>query len=229
MARSGGIIDVDVKINGLDRAILNLAGLGEQQRLAAAVAITLTARDVRDKTVKELPKYLDRPVEFTKRSFGFTRATERNLESKIYARSIQAQYLWYGVEGGTQDEMIQPGKIRLNQFGNLPREKLKNLLTRPDMFYGTVRGITGIWQRGKQRGNKFYAEYVTVKGSGGKEFKLGRGKRSGYRGLKLIAVNKADVKYKKRFPFHKISRGVVDAKFDDYYDEAIRLALATAK
>lgn len=221
------MISVQIKAVGLKDAQQFIGKLAKQMPFATAKALTVTARDVRDDVVKELPKHLDKPVAFTRHAFGYQSATKRKLQARIFAKSIQAQYLWWAVEGGTQDAMIQPANVKINKFGNIPRNKLKKLLARPDVFYGTVKGITGLWQRGKHRGSRFYAQARTVKGSGGKQFRTRS--RAESRGLKLLAVRKSTVRYKTRFDFYGLAERTMDRVWQKNFDEAWRLALATAR
>ena len=221
------MIALSIKTVGLKQAKDFLATISKQMPFATAKALTATARDVRDEVTKELPKHLDRPVSFTKRSFGYESATKRKLKARIFAKSIQAQYLWWAVEGGKQGAMIQPANIKINKFGNIPRNKLKKLMARPDVFYGTVKGITGIWQRGKHRGEKFHAQVSTFRGARkqtGYRFKAGE-----FRGLKLLAARKATVKYAKQFDFYGLAQREMDKKWRGNLDDAWRLALATAR
>jgi hypothetical protein len=76
----------------------------------------------------------------------------------VQARKIAAQYLAPYVYGedrflGGKKAMLVPRDVGLNQFGNLPRNKLKTLKGKPNIFVGTIKfkksgkTISGIWQR----------------------------------------------------------------------------------
>lgn len=219
---------IRVKAEGLAEAQRFLGKVVKQMPFATAKALTMTAADVRDEVVKELPKHLDKPIAFTRRAFGYQSATKRKLQARVFAKSIQAQYLWYAVEGGTQSSMIQPANVKLNKYGNIPRGKLKKLIARPDVFYGTIKGITGLWQRGKYFGQgKFRAQVSTRRGARGQtayKFKHGQ-----FRRLKLLAAHKANVKYKTQFDFYGLAQRTMDRKWRGNLNEAWRLALATAR
>lgn len=221
------MIELGIKTVGLKEARGFLRTIEKQMPFATAKALTVTARDVRDEVTKELPKHLDKPVPFTKRAFGYESATKKKLQARVFAKGIQAQYLWWAVEGGTESSMIQPVNVKLNRYGNIPKKKLQKLMARPDVFYGTIKGITGLWQRGRQKGSKFVSQVSTFRGprkQTGYKFKVGN-----FQGLKLLAVRRASVGYKKRFDFHALSQRVMDQKWQGNLNEAWRLALATAK
>lgn len=221
------MIQIGVKTLGFKEARGILRTVSKQMPFATAKALTVTAKDVRDEVVAEIPKHLNEPVRFTRRAFGYKSATKRRLEAKVFAKSIQAQYLWWSIEGGTESSMIRPANMKLNKYGNMPRKKIEKLMARPDVFYGTVKGITGVWQRGKWRGSRFYSG--VTKSKWGYLNKRAYEGRNPYRGLKLLAVYESTLKFKKKFDFHGISQRVMDERWPGNLEEAWRLALATAR
>lgn len=118
---------------------------------AAAKALTRTAQDVQKAIVAELPTIFDRPTPFTQRGVGVTFATKSSLTSRVFLRDIQREYLKLQVTGGERRPkkvaLVMPAGIDLNAFGNIPRNRIKALLNRKDVFSGKVRGVGGIWQR----------------------------------------------------------------------------------
>ncbi len=118
---------------------------------AAAKALTRTAQDVQKAIVAELPTIFDRPTPFTMRGVGITFATKSTLTSRVFLRDIQREYLKLQVTGGERRPkkvaLVMPAGVDLNAFGNIPRNKVKALLARKDVFSGKVRGVGGIWQR----------------------------------------------------------------------------------
>jgi hypothetical protein len=59
--------------------------------------------------------------------------------------------------------LLDPAGIALNEFGNIQRGKIRQLLARKDTFSGTVRGISGIWQRTGHKGLKLLVAYQDVR------------------------------------------------------------------
>lgn len=126
--------------------------LRSQLPFATAKALTDTAKDVQRELTAEIDRVFDRPTPFTKRAIGVVTAKKATLTARIFVKDIQAQYLGLEIEGGTRRPkgraLVMPGKqIPLNQYGNLPRNKVRQLLARKDVFSGAVRGVPGLYQR----------------------------------------------------------------------------------
>ena len=179
----------------------------KQMRFAAAVALTRTAKIAAGDEKKLAAKKLVKPTPFTLRGFRFKKATKAKLESSVYIAPIQAEYLWWSVEGGRRAKRAKSGEalpvnIKLNQYGNIPargKGKIKKLIDRPDTFLGTVRGVYGLWQRGSQK-NK----------------------------IKLLLRFVPSTKYHRRFKFYDLAERAFKRhfgrEFDKAFDEAIRTA-----
>ena len=140
---------------------------------------------------------------FTLRGIGYTPASKTSLTATVFIRETQAKYLDLQVTGGTEypkhRALLKPAAVPLNQYGNLPRNKVKQLLARKDVFSGRVRGVGGIWQR------------------------------VGMRQLKLLVAYKSEQVVKPRLDFYGIGKRVVARRFEPNFNAALRLALATAR
>lgn len=127
------------------------AKFARQIPFAAAKALTATAQDVQRAVVAQLPAIFDRPTPFTLRGVGIGYATKVNLTSRVFLKDVQREYLKLQVTGGERRPkkvaLVMPAGIDLNAFGNIPRNRIKALLNRKDVFSGKVRGVGGIWQR----------------------------------------------------------------------------------
>ena len=222
------MLNIAVKTVGLKSVLANLSGAAKQMPFATAKALTDTAKDVRKREQVKMPQEIDRPTRFTLRGLGIQTATKRKLESRVFFKDIQSEYLFWVVEGGLAGKRIQPANIRLNKYGNIPRKSLKRLLARPDVFYGTIRGITGVWQRGIVRGKRFTTE---VKASRGPRGQTGYKFRAGniYRNVRLLAVRDEQVRYKQTFDFYGIAQREVDRRWVKNFDRSLDLALRTAR
>ena len=165
---------ISVKINGLEAVKAKLAGMGKQIPFAASKALNSTAQKVADAMPAELERALDRPTPFTKRGVRILRyASKAKLETTVGFMAAQAKYMALQIEGGTR----QPGKaglkipaaIKLNEFGNIPRGTIAQLVAvarkeqgmkkatsrkirvsaKLDLFYGDPKDQTGKnWPRG---------------------------------------------------------------------------------
>lgn len=123
----------------------------EQIPFATAFAITRTVREAKFEVDKKLPEIFDRPTPFTRNAIGYQAATKQTLTGKVFIKDIQAKYLALEITGGerrpTGRALVLPTDYPTDQYGNLPRTAVKQLLRRADVFSGKVRGIPGIWQR----------------------------------------------------------------------------------
>ena len=208
---------IEMSVN-LDAIFDQLDNIQEKQiPFAVAMALTETAKDA-DRALKaQLHQKFDRPVRFTERAFSVTYAKKRKPVAVIAIRPIQYEYLKYQIDGGTRLPKKKkhpiPKGVKLNKFGNMPKGKIQKLLAKPNTFEATIKGVSGIWERGHytKRGNWSSA-----------------GKRRST-AIKLLVryVPKAD--YDKRYPYYEIIHGVVANRFNRNFDQAWRKALATAK
>lgn len=189
--------DIDAAIRQVEAKFRN------QVPFATAKALTRTAQDVQRAIVDQLPTVFDRPTPFTMRGVGITYATKATLTSRVFLRDIQREYLQLQVTGGTRSPkkvaLVVPSGIDLNAYGNLPRNKVKSLLARKDVFSGRVRGVGGIWQR-------------TANG-----------------GLKLLIAYEPKATYRRRFPFGAIARETIERRILPNFRAALAQAIGTAR
>lgn len=175
----------------------------KQVDFALAKSMTKTVQDARQDLMAALPKVFDRPVPFTLRGIGYTPASKATLTATVFIREAQAKYLDIQVKGGIEHPkrraLLSPRAVPLNQYGNLPRNKVKQLLARRNVFSGTVRGIAGIWQR------------------------------VGMTKVKLLIAYKTERQVKPHFDFYGIGRKSIEKNFEPNFQQALRQALATAR
>ena len=136
-------ITIQVKTN-VDQVLGRLRGNAREQiPYATARALTMTAREVATAETAALSEHLDRPTPFTQRAIGTASASKGNLAARVFVKDIQAAYLSLQVTGGIRlpkrRALVLPGSgQRVNQYGNLPRNKLRELLARRGIPF--VRG-----------------------------------------------------------------------------------------
>jgi len=181
---------------------------------AAAQAINSTLFDVMKAEKAQMPKKLDRPTPFTLKAFRINKAKKTELVGDIHITPERWKYLKYQVEGGTRTGNIgvPTRNAKLNKYGNIPMRR-KGLIKNKNQFIGTFNNIGGVWERGH------YSKKGTFTTKG----------KSASTALKLIVAFENTVTYEKRFPFHKIAKGVARKKFQRNFKHSLARALATAR
>lgn len=177
----------------------------EQLPYATAVALTKTAQDIQRAETVQLPKKLDNPTPFTMRAFGIKVATKRHLQSEVFVKPAQFEYLRWAIEGGVRQGRGSgtgvPVGARLNKHGNIPGRR-KGLIKGKKQFAAKIRGVSGVWQR-----------------TGGRRSP----------GVALMVAFEKSVRYERRFPFKRIAEGVALSKFDRNLRDALARALASSR
>ena len=145
-----------MEFTGRSNAAAFLRGIryvAKELRFAQAKALTLTAKDLVEESGLQTERAFDRPVPFTKKSASLIWATGQNLKATVFIKDIQAGYLALEETGGTRRPKRRvlpvPAQTRLNSYGNMPRNHIRTLLARPNVFQGEINGKAGIWQRMK--------------------------------------------------------------------------------
>lgn len=135
-----------------------LQTIRKQIPFATAQALTGVARQIEQGEKKGLQRQLQNPTPFTVNSVRSTAARKTNLMAKVFIMDTAASYLdpfeFGGVHKLNSNALLNPKNVRLNRYGNLSRNKMAQLKTRPDVFIGTVttaagQHVNGVWQRKK--------------------------------------------------------------------------------
>ncbi|MDX4117929.1 hypothetical protein SG222_14760 [Providencia rettgeri] len=143
----------------------NLADLSHQLRtirkqipFATAQALTSTVRKIENAQKVALQRNLESPTPFTVKSIKSRGARKSDLRAKVFVMNIAAEYLTPFEEGGihklNSSALLNPKNIKLNKYGNLPRNKLSSLKAKDNTFIGDVGGANGVWQRKKVKKGK---------------------------------------------------------------------------
>lgn len=199
------MLKLNVKVD-VDKAVKKIANARDDQvPFATAKALTLTAKDCAGDLVAALPDIFDRPTPYTLRAFGTEMARKSNLArgARVFIKPDQLKYLGIQVEGGTRTPakkaLLIPADIGTNQYGNIPRGKIQQMLARADVFSGTVRGVAGIWQRMKRGG------------------------------VKLLVAYEHQARYKKRFDFYGLVEKSARAAFPGNFRTCMADAMRSAR
>ena len=201
---SGFSIDISHNIKQVQKQLTSIQR--KQLPFATAKALTDTAKDAQRAVTRQIPQKLDRPTRFTLNAIGFKRATKRTLESVVFVKPIQAEYLKLQIDGGMRvvggaGTGVPTRNKKLNKFGNIPGRK-SGLVKGKKQFIATIRGITGVWQR-----------------FGGKRKPQ----------VRLMVKFENRLHYSKRLPFYKIVTSVVNNRFANNFNKSLRFALATMR
>ena len=216
----------------LQRLASTLDAMGQRQMaFATAKALTATAIACKSAVTAAMPEEFDRPTPVTQRAIGTTSATKATLTATVFVKDVQAGYLRVQATGGPQvrhgKALLEPKSVKLNQYGNLPRNKLKALLGQPDVFAGRIKfrngkTVSGVWRRPPvgQRGDKSGA------GTKGNTKRMVGGQRTG---LQLLVRFADGVVLPPRFPFADQVTRTAASKFKGELSASLEQALKTAK
>lgn len=189
----------------------------KQLPFAISVALNKTAEFTATNLNNDTRRYFENPTPFTQRAFGFKKSNKRNLTARVFARRTQNEYLQYQVFGGIKRPqgraLVLPENIRLNRYGNIPRNSIKRLLARRDTFSGVVRGVAGIWQRGHYTRSGRFSSSSKSRGSS----------------LRLLVAYEPSATYVPRYPYSRLTRTYVDKAIEPFFDAALKQARRTAR
>lgn len=221
-----------------------MAGLDDlakkQIPFATARALTAVAKNVQAAQTDAISDVFDRPTLFTQRSVGVKAAKKADLTATVFVKDIAAKYLEPFELGGKHHlpaskrggTLLNPKAIPLNQYGNLPKGKLRRLMGKPDVFVGTVafksgQTISGIWQRppAGQRRADYKRGYRTEYGTKGKIGSVDGVKT----GLKLLVRFGDALPVQQRLGYRERAAKVVQATLRTEFEKAMGEALRTAR
>lgn len=136
----------------------HLQSLRKQIPFALSQALTSVARDIAAAEKTALIRRLESPTSFTVNAVGSIGARKSNLQAKVFVRDIAASYLAPFEFGGqhklNSSALLNPKNIKLNKYGNLPRNKLNQLKAKNNVFIGEVGSRNGVFQRIKSKKRK---------------------------------------------------------------------------
>ncbi|MGC8343652.1 hypothetical protein [Pantoea ananatis] len=143
---------------GLKDLAFQLQCLKKQMPFALSQALTSIAREIAAAEKTALTRRLDSPTPFTVNSVGSTAARKSNLQAKVFVRDIASSYLAPFEFGGqhklNSSALLNPKNIKLNKYGNLPRNKMNQLKAKDNVFIGEAGSRNGVFQRVKSKKGK---------------------------------------------------------------------------
>lgn len=213
----------------VQRAIAKLQDAARRQiPFAAAAAVNDLAFQVQRAENAAMPQVFAHPRPFTAKSTVVDRARKSSPVATVSIRPEVAKYLAPYEYGGPHtlpgSALLKPVDIRLDQYGQLPRDVMKRLQARPDIFIGKVLTkagpVTGVWQR-VEVSRKGTARRKRVRGAGFYDPKLGA--------LKLLIRFGNALEVKKHLDFHKRAEAIVQAGFTVAFGSALAKALRSTR
>lgn len=135
-----------------------LRTLRKQIPFAIAQAMTYVVRKIEGAQKVAMQRNLDNPTPFTVKSVRSKGARKTDLTAKVFVMNTAAAYLEPFETGGVHklngSALLNPKDIKLNKYGNLPRNKLSSLKSKENTFIGDIGGVNGVWQRKKAKKGK---------------------------------------------------------------------------
>jgi hypothetical protein len=224
-------INIKTNIDAFQKKISALAY--KQLPFATAQALTAIAKVVVVDEQANEKRALDRPKPFTTDAIGVLRANKTRMEATVFVKDITAAYLEPYQFGGANKlngrALLKPvGAVKdLDQFGNLPRNFLKKLQGRKDIFIGTINTkhgpVSGVWQRSVEAG----AAVATITKSG--KIRNTR-KATNNSGHLVLLVKFTDAHPVKQFlDWFKVAERSVHRNFNREMGKALGRAIASAR
>ena len=222
-----------ISFNADERQLKNILDNFQSKQLPFALALAATnlAKGVQAAERQATTTVFDNPTPFTQNAFAVLPATKSKPVARVFAKDVQAQYLAPFTDGGahflgTKKGLLVPKGVSVNQYGNLTRNKLKQLLAKPNVFVGPVtfksgQTVNGVWQRpavGTRRDGG--------RGTKGNTKNLAGGVRTG---LKLLIRFEDALPVKEHFDFAGMAGAYVRKNAAAEFAKAYALAIASAK
>ncbi len=197
----------------------------KQVPFATAKALTSLAKLGQRAAQDEMQKVFGHLVGFTKQGIAIEAARKDTLQSRVFIRPLQAQYLGLEIAGGTRTPgnntriasraLTLPGVgARLGKAGSLPRGYVAKLAAMAEAKTGLRKGTTVV---------KFSGSGPNGKGPGGFFLRL-----PNHHIQRLISFE-ASAQYQPKFDFEPTVRAVVAANVQGVVGAAVASALATAR
>ena len=182
----------------------------KQVPFIAATALNDVAFKARASIIGQMPSIFDKkPTTFTLQAIAVDKATKSDLTATVRVKDAQAAYLKFTEAPGTRvpingGSLPIPVNIQTNASGNIPRNKIAQVLTKPGYFVATIKGVRGVYQR------------------------PGKGNKTGK--LKLIALLVTSEHFDKpKLQFVERVDAVVQAEIEGALQRALAKALASAR
>ncbi len=228
MTRSAFELSIRSNIKEIQKKLGAFAN--QQLPFAQAQTVTALAKLVQKAEVENIKATFKNPSPFTQKSVRVTPARKGNPVATVFVMDKAAQYLKPYEDGGVHylnsKALLNPKDIGLNQYGQLPRNLLRRLRNRTDVFIGPVKTkhgiVNGVWQRPFVRGN------TKVRGMSRKHGLVTAATNTTGK-LKLLIRFGDALPVKERLNYRVRAKQVVDANVNREFGRALAKAMATAR
>ena len=109
---------INIRVDGLDRAVNQIGNAGKQARFAASVALTSTAWQVNKRLKSDMQSQFDNPSPWIIRGTALEKATKAKLQSTVSIREPQSRYVKEHFQSGFRGQ--KPYERVLSSMGILP-------------------------------------------------------------------------------------------------------------
>jgi hypothetical protein len=221
-------ISVDVK--GIEAAKAYLVGRAKQVAFAASKALNATGKKVAEAMPDEIERALKGPVPFTKKGVRVLKyANKARLETTVGFMAAQAKYMEYQVAGGTRNPgpagLKLPTAIKLNEFGNIPKGVIGQLVAVARKERGLKRA-TSRRVKVSAKVDLFYGDPTDNKG---KVLPRGIYKIANGALIPLVVFPQKPAQYRARFDFCSKAGAIVKREWPRQFDAALADAMRTAR
>ena len=221
---------ISVNVQGIEAVKAHMAGMGKQVAFAASKALNATAKAVADAMPEELERALDKPTPFTKRGVRVLRyANKAKLEATVGFMAAQAKYMELQIAGGTRQPgragLKIPAAIQLNQYGNIPRGIIAQLVA----VARKEQGMKKATSRKVKVSGKLDLFYGDPPDTAGRKWPRGIYMIANGALIPLIIFPQVAATYRPRFDFHGKAKAIVAREWQSQFDRALADALRTAR
>ena len=212
-------ISVRAETKALTKALGAMAD--KQIPYATVLALNATGKAVKEAEKENIKKVFPTATPFTVNSVRQIRARKSTMTTVVFVMPTAQRYLQPYEDGGVHalnsQALLNPKNVNVNQYGNLPRNKLAALRGRSDVFIGTIKGksgdVSGVWQR-----------VAAKKARGGKRARVASPKA-----LKLLIRFGDALPVRERLNYRAVGVATVRGVYAAEFGPALAKALATAK
>ena len=191
----------------------------KQIPFALSNALNSIGFDSKEYVRTNMGQHLDRPTPFTEKGLLVHKASKKNPIVFLKFKESVESYLKYQIQGGVRlpkkraIAVPYPKHQNLNKYGNLPKNKIKTLLSNKDRYFsGSPRG-------GKSDDSGIFERVP----ANSKRRKRGQPK------IKMLVGWEPQAQYNKRLPFKHLVQKAVKLNFKRRFESALAGALKTAR
>jgi len=211
-------IRIDVR-DDLKRVTKSLSAFAEKQiPFAIAQALNAMGKNVMVAEKSAIKTEFPTATPFTIGGVGQQKARKDRQQTTIYLRDVTATYLAPYIDGGKHHlnsrALLNPKAINLNQYGNIPKNRLAQLRGQASTFIGAVKTksgiINGVWRRLPAKAAR-------------------KGQPAQAARLQLLIRFGDALPVKQHLNWADTARAIVAKSFDAEFGKAMAKAIATAK